>query len=96
MAVREFDLETLVLKSGGHRSFKDGACLLEAAAFMAGERHSDHPECVSEVLAAGSWELPAPKDFRCPAHNSLCSLAECRQGAACIENAANEPGAWEA
>ena len=32
------------LKSGAHRSIEDGACLLEAVAWLAGEPWSDHPE----------------------------------------------------
>ena len=44
------DLATLTLASGGHRSLDDGACLLEAASYLAGEPWSDHPTCVSPVL----------------------------------------------
>ena len=39
------------LKIGAHESQDDGVCLLEAAAFLAGERHTDHPSCVCPVIA---------------------------------------------
>ena len=45
-----------VIKSAGskgaHKDRSDGLCLLEAVAWFAGEPHSDHPACVSPVLAA--------------------------------------------
>jgi hypothetical protein len=41
-----------ILTQGSHVSVEDGLCLLEATAFLAGEPHSDHPVCVSPVLAA--------------------------------------------
>ena len=40
----------LVLAKGGHNSPEQGLCLLEAAAFVSGLPHSDHPPCVCEVL----------------------------------------------
>ena len=46
----QINLDTLTLKSGGHSDFESGACLLEAASYMAGEPWSDHPKCVSAVL----------------------------------------------
>ena len=46
------DLGTLVLARGGHPSPSQGVCLLEAVSWLAGEPFSDHPECVSPVLAA--------------------------------------------
>ena len=51
------DLDALVLGSGSHRTRCMGVCLVEAAAWWAGERHTDHPDCVSPVLAAfgRSW-----------------------------------------
>jgi hypothetical protein len=50
-------VESLSLLSGSHSSFKAGACLLEAVSYVAGEPWSDHPKCVSPVLAAfgRSW-----------------------------------------
>jgi hypothetical protein len=48
------DLESLKLGRGSHEppnGKKDG-CLLEWASYLAGEPWSDHPECVSPVIAA--------------------------------------------
>jgi hypothetical protein len=51
------DLTAITLESGAHASVADGVCLLEAVAWVAGERHSDHPSCVCPVLGAfgRSW-----------------------------------------
>jgi hypothetical protein len=38
------------LASGNHSSFDEGACLMEAVAYVAGEPHSDHPRCACPVL----------------------------------------------
>jgi hypothetical protein len=46
------DIDTIELGKGAHGSFQEGACLLEAASFIAGEPWSDHPACVSPVLGA--------------------------------------------
>jgi hypothetical protein len=43
--------ERIVLQTGAHRSLDDGGCVMEFAAWVAGEPHSDHPQCVSPVLA---------------------------------------------
>jgi hypothetical protein len=45
-------LERLYLSSGKHANRERGVCLLEAAAWFAGEEHTDHPACVSPYLAA--------------------------------------------
>ena len=53
---RELDLDTLILKAGGHP--EDGEfCIMEAVAFVAGEPWSDHPACASQVIGAfmRSW-----------------------------------------
>jgi hypothetical protein len=47
-----FDPFSIRLEHGGHGSPSDGLCLLEAAAYVAGEPHSDHPQCVCPVLGA--------------------------------------------
>ena len=39
------------LSAGRHRNPKHGACLMEYASFLAGERWSDHPACTDRVLA---------------------------------------------
>lgn len=44
-------LATLTLKNGSHPDPDAGLCVMEAAAWVAGEPHSDHPACVSPVLA---------------------------------------------
>jgi hypothetical protein len=46
------DLDRLVLTKGNHASRRDGVCIMEAVAWAAGEKHSDHPLCVSPVLGA--------------------------------------------
>ena len=40
------------LSAGRHRTPKRGACFMEFASFLAGERWSDHPSCTHPVLAA--------------------------------------------
>jgi len=44
--------EIVRLKKGSHRSPDDGVCTMELVAWMAGEKHSDNPACVSPVIAA--------------------------------------------
>ncbi|MFC5996909.1 hypothetical protein ACFQE5_22115 [Pseudonocardia hispaniensis] len=38
------------LASGSHDTRGDGVCLMEWLAWVAGEEHTDHPQCVSPVL----------------------------------------------
>ena len=45
-------LNDLQLKGGSHSNPEEGMCAMEAVAYIAGEPHSDHPECVSPVIAA--------------------------------------------
>lgn len=40
-----------VLSRGKHRSPRQGACFMELASFLAGERWSDHPRCTHPLLA---------------------------------------------
>src|SRR5689334_13579888 len=40
-----------VLSRGRHRGPRRGACFMEMASFLAGERWSDHPACTHPVLA---------------------------------------------
>jgi hypothetical protein len=40
------------LAAGAHRSPRRGACFMEFASYLAGERWSDHPDCTDPVLAA--------------------------------------------
>jgi len=41
-----------VLSRGKHRSPKRGACFMEFASFLAGERWNDHPACTHPALAS--------------------------------------------
>jgi len=40
------------LSQGKHRSPRKGACFMELAAYLAGERWSDHPACTHPLLAS--------------------------------------------
>ena len=40
------------LTSGAHRSPRRGACFMEFASYLAGERWSDHPACTDPILAS--------------------------------------------
>ncbi len=40
------------LSAGSHRSPRRGACFMEFASYLAGERWSDHPLCTDPVLAS--------------------------------------------
>ena len=42
----------LMLAYGGHTKPEDGMCAMEAVAWIAGERWSDHPKCASPVIGA--------------------------------------------
>ncbi len=57
-------LSDLSLAHGPHRSFEKGACALEVVAWLAGEEHGDHPECVCPVIGAfvRSWNDALPDD----------------------------------
>ena len=41
-----------VLSRGKHRTPRKGACFMEFASYLAGEKWSDHPECTHPALAA--------------------------------------------
>jgi hypothetical protein len=41
-----------VLSAGRHRNPRKGACFMEMASFLAGERWSDHPTCTHPLLAS--------------------------------------------
>jgi hypothetical protein len=40
-----------VLSRGKHRNARKGACFMEFAAYLAGERWSDHPSCTHPLLS---------------------------------------------
>jgi len=44
------DLETIHLSVGDHERREDGICAMEAAAYFAGEQHTDRPKCVCPVI----------------------------------------------
>ncbi len=41
-----------ILSPGRHRTPRQGACFMEFASYLAGERWSDHPACTHPVIAA--------------------------------------------
>jgi hypothetical protein len=41
-----------ILSRGKHRNPRKGACFMEFASLLAGERWSDHPTCTHPLLAA--------------------------------------------
>ena len=41
-----------ILSAGRHRNPRRGACFMEFASYLAGERWSDHPSCTHPALAA--------------------------------------------
>lgn len=45
------------LSPGRHRNPRKGACFMEMASFLAGERWSDHPQCTHPLLAAMAREI---------------------------------------
>jgi hypothetical protein len=62
-------LSTLSLAKGAHAGLAEGLCTMEAAAYLAGEPHSDHPACACPVIAAflRTWNDGLPDD----AHRDL-------------------------
>jgi hypothetical protein len=57
MSVPQTDQQTTLpemfpmLSRGKHRNPRKGACFMELASYLAGERWSDHPECTHPLLA---------------------------------------------
>lgn len=54
MSIREVRTPEVLplLSRGKHRSPRKGACFMEMASFLAGERWSDHPACTHPLLAS--------------------------------------------
>lgn len=52
------------LRRGAHTSREQGVCAMEAAAWLAGEPHSDQPQCACPVIAAFviAWNDALPTD----------------------------------
>lgn len=44
-------LDEIALAAKSHRTLSEGACAMEAAAYLAGEAHTDRPECVCPVIS---------------------------------------------
>ena len=63
------DFSAITLAYGPHERPEDGLCAMEAVAYVMGEPHSDHPQCVSPVIAAAlrRWNdlLPDADRDRC-------------------------------
>jgi hypothetical protein len=59
-------LPSIKLESGAHGAFEEGACAMELASWLAGEKYNDHPECVCPVVAAfmRGWNDSLPDDER--------------------------------
>jgi hypothetical protein len=45
-------LDGIVLASGAHSRRAEAVCAMEAVAWLAGEPHSDHPQCACPVIGA--------------------------------------------
>jgi hypothetical protein len=45
------------LSPGRHRSPRKGACFMEMASYLAGEKWSDHPQCTHPLVAAMAREI---------------------------------------
>src|SRR5437867_694533 len=58
------DLELIHLSHGSHITRENGVCAMEAAAWLAGREHNDHPICVSPTIGAfmRSWNDSLPSD----------------------------------
>ena len=54
----------LPIAHGSHTSIKQGLCVMEAVAYVAGDPWSDHPECACPVISAfmRSWNDGLPSD----------------------------------
>jgi hypothetical protein len=59
-------LPSIKLESGAHGAFEKGACAMELASWLAGEKYNDHPECVCPVIGAfmRGWNDSLPDDER--------------------------------
>jgi hypothetical protein len=66
MPTTAIDLAEIHLEVGAHASPKAGFCVMELAAYLAHEKHSDHPQCVSPVLGAflRNWNDSVDDEFR--------------------------------
>ena len=76
------------LKAGGHNSFSQGACILEAVSYIAREPWSDHPECACPVIAAflRNWNDNLPDDERTALLLPLITKVAGTRGSAALAN----------
>ena len=85
------------LKSGGHRGITDGACVMEAVAYVAGEIWSDHPACACPVITEFlvSWNDALPDDERTELLKPLIPLVVGTRGSKALEaRRANMAADW--
>ena len=61
---RQFD--SVKLQYGAHAARDDGMCAMELIAYLAGEQHTDHPDCACPVLTGYTLRLndSMPEDWR--------------------------------
>lgn len=67
MTTRTLDLDKLHLLTGSHDpNDEQRMCVMEAVAFLAGEKWSDHPACASRIVGTflRSWNDVLPDDQR--------------------------------
>jgi hypothetical protein len=59
-----YDFKSFEFGSGSHPTRDEGMCVMEAVAYVAGEGHTDRPECACPVLTAFliSWNDSLPSD----------------------------------
>ena len=50
-------LNAMTLGHGSHKTFEEGACAMEAVAWLAGEEHSDAPQCACPVITRAVTRL---------------------------------------
>lgn len=43
-------MEVIKFEAGSHNSREHGMCVMEAVAFLAGEEHTDRPQCADEII----------------------------------------------
>lgn len=44
------ELKAISLQCGSHKEAQKQFCVMEAVAYVAGEPHSDHPQCACPVI----------------------------------------------
>src|SRR5690606_28922278 len=45
------NIDKIILSKGAHSNRNDGMCAMEAVAYVAGEPHTDHPQCACPVVS---------------------------------------------